>query len=81
MKNLKKQTNNNEHEEYTTYVKGNRMAHVIKHIKSGSWGVHMIQDNKLPGLIEYYPTKSECWAENCAENFVEGIKNWTADYR
>jgi hypothetical protein len=27
-----------------------------------------------PGLLEFYPTHSEVWAEECAENFVEGIK-------
>ena len=27
-----------------------------------------------PGLLEYYPTKSESWVEDCAENFVMGIK-------
>ena len=64
---------NNEYEIYSTYEQNERVAHVVKHRASGSWGIHMFKDNK-PGLIEYYPTHSETWAENCAENFVLGIK-------
>ena len=32
----------------------------------------MFKDGKS-GLIEYYPTKNEQWAEDAAENFVLGI--------
>ena len=65
--------NTNENEIYHTYTKGDRVATVVKHNINGSWGVHMKNGDK-PGLLEYYPTHSESWAENCAENFVEGIK-------
>ena len=64
---------NNEYEIYSTYQQDERVAHVVKHRASGSWGIHMFKDNKS-GLIEYYPTHSERWAEDCAENFVLGIK-------
>ena len=58
---------------YSTYQKEDRVATVVKHRISNSWGVHMKIGNK-PGLLEFYPTHSEVWAEECAENFVEGIK-------
>ena len=58
-------------DKYSTYVDGNRRADVIK--KDGDWGVKFYEDNKSIG-IEWYPTKSEAWAEDCAENFVMGIK-------
>ena len=40
----------------------------------------MFKDGKS-GLIEYYPTKSELWAEDAAENFVLGIKSWQVDWK
>jgi len=33
-----------------------------------------MKNGDKPGFLEYYPTKSESWAEDCAENFVLGIK-------
>ena len=33
-----------------------------------------MKNGDKPGLTEYYPTHSESWAEDCAENFVVGIK-------
>ena len=63
----------NEYEVYSTFKMNEKTAVVVKHRVSGSWGVHMSQDNKA-GLLEYFPTHSETWAENVAENFVEGIK-------
>lgn len=65
---------NNEYKIYSTYQENDKLAHVVKHIKSGSWGIHMFNKGKS-GLIEYYPTKSELWAENAAENYVLGIKS------
>ena len=59
-------------DKYSTYVDGNRRADVIK--KDGDWGVKFYEDNKSIG-VEWYPTKSEAWAEDCAENYVMGIKN------
>tara|TARA_R110001592_G_scaffold354958_1_gene655044 strand:+ start:474 stop:644 length:171 start_codon:yes stop_codon:yes gene_type:complete len=54
-------------------MEGNKEAKVVRHRVNDSWGVLMIEGNK-PGFLEYYPTKSESWAEDCAENFVLGIK-------
>ena len=71
---------NDEYEIYHTYQQDNKLAHVVKHIASGSWGIHMFKDGKS-GLIEYYPTKNETWAEDAAENFVSGIKSWQADLK
>lgn len=59
-------------DKFSTYVDGNRRADVIR--KNGNWGVKFYEDNKSIG-IEWYPTKSESWAEDCAENYVAGIKN------
>ena len=57
---------------YSTYVEGNRRADVIK--KDGDWGCRFYVDNESIA-VEWYPTKSESWAEDCAENYVMGIKN------
>tara|TARA_B100000767_G_C19546379_1_gene443020 strand:- start:390 stop:560 length:171 start_codon:yes stop_codon:yes gene_type:complete len=54
-------------------MKDSREAVVIKHRANGSWGV-ILKEEGRPDFIEYYPTHSEIWAENTAENFVEGIK-------
>ena len=59
-------------DKFSTYVDGNRRADVIR--KNGDWGCRFYKDNKSIG-IEWYPTKSESWAEDCAENYVMGIKN------
>ena len=64
---------NNEYEVYSTYQMNQKTAVVVKHRVSGSWGVHM-SEGKKPHLYSYFPTHSETWAENVAENFVEGIK-------
>ena len=63
-----------DNEIYHTYSKDDREAIVVKHKINGSWGVYM-QIGDKPGLLEYYPVKSEAWAENVAENFVEKIRN------
>lgn len=54
-------------------MKNNKEAVVIKHRASGSWGV-VLKEEGRPDFTEYYPKHNENWAENCAENFVEGIK-------
>ena len=69
-------TSNDVYEIYSTYEdkeKG-KIAHVLRHKINESWGVYMMNDGK-PGLIEYYPVKSEVWCENVAENFVLVIRN------
>lgn len=63
-----------DNEIYHTYSKGDREATVVKHKINGSWGVYM-EEGGRPGLLEYYPVKSEAWVENVAENFVERIRN------
>ena len=64
---------NNEFKVYSTFVEEDKIAHVVKHRINGSWGVYM-KNKDHPGFLEYYPTKSESWAEDCAENFVLGLK-------
>ena len=60
-------------DKYSTYVDGNRRADVIR--KNGDWGCKFYEDNKSIG-VEWYPTKSEAWAESAAENYVMGIKKF-----
>lgn len=60
-------------DKFSTYVEGNRRADVIK--KDGDWGCKFYEDDQVIG-IEWYPTKSESWAEDCAENYVMGIKHY-----
>lgn len=67
------QQDNNEYIVYSTFMKDSKEAVVIKHRANGSWGVILKEKGKAD-FIEYYPTHSEIWAENTAENFVEGIK-------
>jgi len=63
----------NEYIVYSTYEMNGKKAVVVRQREHGYWGVHMSKDNK-PGLLEYYPTHSESWAEDVAENFVQGIR-------
>lgn len=63
----------NEYRVYSTYSDGDKVAHVVRHRINDSWGVYMKNGNN-PGFLEYYPTKSESWSEDCAENFVLGTK-------
>ena len=58
-------------DKFSTYVDGNRRADVIR--ENGYWGCRFYEDNKSIA-VEWYPTKSESWAEDCAENYVMGIK-------
>lgn len=60
-------------DKYSTYVDGNRRADVIR--KNGDWGCKFYVDNESIG-VEWYPTKSEAWAESAAENYVMGIKKF-----
>jgi hypothetical protein len=67
------QDDTNEYIVYSTFIKDSREAVVIKHRANSSWGV-ILKEEGRQDFIEYYPTHSEIWAENTAENFVEGIK-------
>ena len=58
-------------DKFSTYVDGNKRADVIR--ENGYWGCRFYEDNKSIA-VEWYPTKSESWAEDCAENYVMGIK-------
>ena len=59
-------------DKYSTYVDGNKRADVIK--LDGHWGCRFYLDNKVI-KTEFYKGKSESWAEDCAENYVLGIKH------
>jgi|TARA_B100001939_G_scaffold12656_1_gene10985 hypothetical protein len=56
---------------FSTYVEANKRADVIK--LDGHWGCRFYVDNEVV-KTEFYKGKSESWAEDCAENFVMGIK-------
>jgi len=57
---------------YSTYVNGDLQAHVVKHPKKG-WGCEFYNNLELV-KIEFYSSHSESYAEDAAENYVEGIK-------
>tara|TARA_B100001057_G_scaffold498507_1_gene605713 strand:+ start:1460 stop:1687 length:228 start_codon:yes stop_codon:yes gene_type:complete len=61
---------------YSTYVNGDRRADVVRDMtpKKGKWGCRYTVKEQLIG-IEWYTGHSEMYAENAAENFVNGIKN------
>ena len=67
------QGDTNEYVVYSNYIKDSKEAVVIKNRHNGSWGV-ILKEEGRPDFIGWYPTHSETWAENTAENFVEGIK-------
>ena len=68
--------------EISTYQQGHRRADVLR--TSGQpenyWGVRYYSKEKKGSFlvmgIEWYPTKSESWAEDAAENYVMGIKSY-----
>jgi len=61
--------------EYSTYVEGEKRADVIRTVgeKKNFFGVRFMYQNNNLG-IEWYPDHSEKWSEDCAENWVMGIK-------
>jgi hypothetical protein len=59
--------------ELSSYYGENKRADVIKCVSEDRYGVKFfVEDNSLG--IEWYDGKSEAWAEDVAENWVEGIK-------
>ena len=68
-----KTQNTDEYIVYSNYYKDKKEAVVVKHVQNGSWGVILKEEGKQE-LLEYYPTHNETWADNVAENFVEGIR-------
>jgi len=61
--------------EYSTYVDGDKRADVIRTVgkEDNYFGVRFTHKNQNLG-IEWYPTHSESYAEDAAENWVCGIK-------
>ena len=65
--------------EISTYYEKNRRADVVRTVglnEKNFFGVRFSIDNNVLG-IEWYPEHSETWAENAAENYVLGIKDYT----
>jgi len=56
---------------YSTYVKGDLRADTIR--VNGDWGCDFYEANRLR-KTEVYKGHSEYYAEDAAENYVEGIK-------
>ncbi len=59
--------------ELSSYFNDNKQADVIKCIAEDRYGVKFFVDGNNLG-IEWYDGKSEAWAEDAAENWVEGLK-------
>ncbi len=59
----------NEYEVYSNFSSGDKSAAVVKNRLNGSFGVVMQQGTK-PKYLEYYPTHSEGFSEDVAENYV-----------
>ncbi len=65
--------------EISTYYEKNRRADVVRTVglnEKNFFGVRFSIDSNVLG-IEWYPEHSETWAENAAENYVLGIKDYT----
>ena len=61
------------------YMRGNLKADVIRSLgEKKEYGIRMYQDDACLG-IEWYPGHSESYAEDSAENYVEGIKKYVRD--
>lgn len=67
--------------EMSTYVNKNRQADVVRTVglnENNYFGVRF-HINGSPLGIEWYPTKSEKYAEDAAENYVMGIKEYPSN--
>jgi|TARA_B110000211_G_C13838874_1_gene446973 hypothetical protein len=60
---------------YSNYMQGAREAVVVRQRGTGNWGVILKEEGKQE-LLEWYPTHSQSWSEDVAENFVEGIRQF-----
>jgi len=67
------QNDTNEYLVYSNFMKNDKEAVVIKHRQNRSWGV-VLKEKGRPDFIQYYPTHGESFAENVADNFIEGLK-------
>jgi hypothetical protein len=54
------------------YAGAEKTANVFKD-ETGTYGAEFFENGTLMGR-ELYPGKSEAWAEDCAENYVLGVK-------
>lgn len=54
------------------YMGDEKTASVFKD-ETGTYGAEFFENGTLVGR-ELYPGKSEAWAEDCAENYVLGVK-------
>jgi|TARA_A100001011_G_scaffold382371_1_gene452042 hypothetical protein len=64
--------------EVSSYFGKNKQADVVRSVglnENNYWGVRFWIDNNPLG-IEWYPTKSESYAESAAENYTLGIKEY-----
>ena len=70
-------------EEYHQYSRGGRSVVVFKYLDDNSWGCEYYENQLVNGehtkvLIaeERHTGHNEHWAEDCADNYVFGIKNF-----
>ena len=80
MNNLVKDENKHE---YHQYSRNARSVIVFKYLDDNTWGCEYYENQLDDGehtkvLIaeERYPGHNEYWAEDCADNYVFGIKNF-----
>jgi hypothetical protein len=73
----------NHKEEYHTYMREGRAAKVIRYHDDNIWGCEYYENQLVDGMQqrvfiaeEKYPNHNEHWAEDCADNYVFGIKNF-----
>jgi len=59
---------------YSEYSQDSRYAQVVKSNTTQAWGVYLLdKESKNNGFLMWHPTKSECWCEDIAENFCQGM--------
>lgn len=67
--------------EISSYYEKNRQADVVRSVglnENNYWGVRYWIDGNPLG-IEWYPTKSEVYAADAAENYIRGIKEYPSN--
>tara|TARA_Y200000002_G_scaffold308098_1_gene264291 strand:- start:1503 stop:1742 length:240 start_codon:yes stop_codon:yes gene_type:complete len=67
--------------EISSYYEKNRQADVVRSVglnEKNYWGVRYWVDGNPLG-IEWYPTKSAVYAEDAAENYILGIKEYPSN--
>lgn len=70
-------------EEYHMYSRNARSVFVYRYHDTNSWGCEYYENQLVDGehkkvfiAAEQYPQHSERWAEDCADNYVFGIKSF-----